>query len=169
MNVEGAVWSELKDAPADEEFKREKIMSEINLREMTEKDCAQVCNLLDELGHPADEEEVLQRFKRLKRNGSGSQIVAVSTDGEVIGLCAVSFAPVIHRQLDVGRITTLIVSRLYRKLGIGQKLVVHAEKIMTSNGSRRIEVASANERQQAHNFYESLGYLREGIRFTKTL
>lgn len=144
-------------------------MNEISLREMTESDCREVSVLLDELGLPAGEDEVLRRFKSLKKRASGGQIVTALSGGKVIGLCAVDFTSVIHRSSEVGRIITLVVLRDYRKLGVGQRLVAHIEKIIASKGANRIEVTSAEERRQAHNFYESLGYLKEGFRFAKYL
>jgi GNAT superfamily N-acetyltransferase len=56
-----------------------------------------------------------------------------------------------------------------RRHGIGRVLIATAEKDFTQRGIRRIALNTQLIRDDAHKFYESLGYERNGWRFVKQL
>jgi ribosomal protein S18 acetylase RimI-like enzyme len=68
-----------------------------------------------------------------------------------------------------GRILALVTSKTMRRHGIGRALIVMAEKDFTQRGIQRIALNTRLAREDAHKFYESLGYERNGWRFVKQL
>jgi ribosomal protein S18 acetylase RimI-like enzyme len=73
-----------------------------------------------------------------------------------------------HNDLS-GRILALVVSSKARRSGIGRQLIATAEDDFARRKIRRIAVDTRFEREQAHQFYEALGYGRNGFRFVKNL
>jgi ribosomal protein S18 acetylase RimI-like enzyme len=74
----------------------------------------------------------------------------------------------LHDDLS-GRIIALVVSRESRRCGIGAQLVAAAEKDFAHRGIKRVTLTTRFEREEAHQFYEKLGYARTGFRFAKNL
>ena len=56
-----------------------------------------------------------------------------------------------------------------RRRGIGRALIATAEKDFAERGIRRVALNTRLAREDAHKFYESLGYERNGWRFVKQL
>jgi len=56
-----------------------------------------------------------------------------------------------------------------RRRGIGRALIATAEKDFAQRGIRRIALNTQLAREDAHKFYESLGYERNGWRYVKQL
>lgn len=52
----------------------------------------------------------------------------------------------------------MIVSKKYRKLGVGKKLVQQVEQIARNRNCYYIMLVSLLKRKEAHKFYQSLGY-----------
>ena len=52
---------------------------------------------------------------------------------------------------------------------IGRALIATAEKDFAQRGIRRVALDTRLTREDAHKFYESLGYERNGWRFVKQL
>ena len=73
-----------------------------------------------------------------------------------------------HNDLG-GRILALVISHAVRRRGVGKILVAAAEENFARQGVRRIALDTRLTREDAHQFYEALGYKRNGWRFVKTL
>jgi ribosomal protein S18 acetylase RimI-like enzyme len=56
-----------------------------------------------------------------------------------------------------------------RRHGIGRALIETAEKDFAQRGIQRIALNTRLAREDAHKFYQSLGYERNGWRFVKQL
>jgi ribosomal protein S18 acetylase RimI-like enzyme len=68
-----------------------------------------------------------------------------------------------------GRILALATLSTMRRCGIGRALIATAENDFAQKGIRRVALNTRLTREGAHKFYESLGYERNGFRFTKDL
>jgi ribosomal protein S18 acetylase RimI-like enzyme len=68
-----------------------------------------------------------------------------------------------------GRILALVTLSAARRRGIGRALIATAEKDFAQKGIRRVALDTRVNREDAHKFYESLGYERNGWRFVKRL
>jgi GNAT superfamily N-acetyltransferase len=73
-----------------------------------------------------------------------------------------------HNDLS-GRILALVVASGARCGGIGRQLIAAAEDDFARRNIGRIALDTRFEREQAHQFYEALGYRRNGFRFVKSL
>lgn len=136
------------------------------IRTVRETDASGLARLLDELGYPAPVERVVQRLPDLLSRPD--HVVLVSEEGGVlIGLACAHVFPVIHRDEPVALITALVVSASARRRSQGRDLVRALEEFARSRGCGRILVTTANQRSDAHAFYERLGYTFTGRRYAK--
>jgi GNAT superfamily N-acetyltransferase len=56
-----------------------------------------------------------------------------------------------------------------RDRGIGRRLLAAAEENLAARNIRRVAVNTRFERKEAHEFYDRMGYERNGFRFFKNL
>ena len=68
-----------------------------------------------------------------------------------------------------GRILALVTLSAARRRGIGRALIATAEKDFAQRRIMRVALDARFTREDAHKFYESLGYERNGWRFVKQL
>lgn len=137
------------------------------IREAQPGDAPQIADLLQFLGHPIAEASLLDNLARLGRRGE-TPLVAASGD-EILGLIGVHLMVTIHRETPVGRIPVLVVREEEHGRGIGRMLVEAVEARLREAGCSLIEVTSNNSRNDAHRFYERLGYEKTSSRFMKRL
>jgi GNAT superfamily N-acetyltransferase len=89
--------------------------------------------------------------------------------GKVCGMIGTVASPSYEHNDPGGRILALITTATMRRHGIGRALIETAEKDFAERGIWRIALNTRLTREDAHNFYESLGYTRNGWRFVKQL
>jgi ribosomal protein S18 acetylase RimI-like enzyme len=135
------------------------------VRDAQADDAPRLTELIIELGHPITQEDVRRNLQQL--SASGLLPLVATSDDEVVGMCGVSTMTTVHRHAPVGRISVMIVAEAHRGQGIGAALLAEAEHRLASRGCRIIEVTSNQRRDQAHAFYEALGYERTSFRFMK--
>ena len=63
----------------------------------------------------------------------------------------------------------VVVGADFRRKGIGSALIEHAEKTLSQQGVNSIVVNTGNHRDDAHAFYERVGYSFTGRRYAKTI
>ena len=73
-----------------------------------------------------------------------------------------------HNDLS-GKIVALVVSKKHRRSGVGRALIAAAERDFANRNVQRVTLTTRFERDEAHRFYEELGYSRTGFRFGKNL
>jgi GNAT superfamily N-acetyltransferase len=121
-----------------------------------------------ELGYQTTESDMQIRLKQMIPDPNYRTFVAVE-QGRVrgmIGTCALySFE---HNDLG-GRILALVITKDSRRSGVARRLIAAAEKDFAQRKIRRAAVNALFEREDAHAFYERLGYARNGFRFVKKL
>ncbi|QWF78960.1 GNAT family N-acetyltransferase [Amycolatopsis sp. CA-230715] len=122
-------------------------------------DSAAVDGLLDELGYPQDAAGTTATRIQAWRSDPFSAVYVAEAGGEVVGLVAVHVCPFFERTGAWGRIVALVVSDQARGQGVGGRLVAEAESFAVSRGCVRMEVTSADRREDAHEFYRRRGYL----------
>ena len=134
--------------------------------EMT--DAAALAELMGELGYPSRTSEMEMRLESIFKQPHYRTFVAV-IDGKVRGMvgtcCLYSHE---HNNLG-GRILALVVSRSVRGRGIGGALIHAAENDFVTRNIRRLAINTRMTREDAHRFYEHLGYVKNGFRFVKEL
>jgi ribosomal protein S18 acetylase RimI-like enzyme len=121
-----------------------------------------------ELGYETTAVEMRKRFKLILSDARFRTFVA-ETENRVCGMIGtVAYPSYEHNDLS-GRILALVASSTSRRGGIGRALIAAAERDFAQKGIKRIAVNTRLSRQDAHKFYEALGYERSGWRFVKQL
>ncbi|GAA1662979.1 hypothetical protein GCM10009830_05390 [Glycomyces endophyticus] len=129
----------------------------IEVRPARAADAAAVAALLSGLGYPQDAAAAAARIGAWAADPLSEAFAAVA-DGEVAGVIAVHAAPYFERAGSWGRIVALVVADSARGRGVGGALVAAAEAFAVERGCVRMEVTSADRREDAHAFYASRGY-----------
>jgi GNAT superfamily N-acetyltransferase len=131
-------------------------------------DAAALATLMCELGYETSTAQMEARLRNIASDPSYRTFVAVTKEtvrGMIGTFARYSFE---HNDLS-GRILALVVSSKPRRNGIGRQLIATAEDDFARRNIQRIAVNTRFEREQAHQFYEALGYRRNGFRFVKIL
>jgi GNAT superfamily N-acetyltransferase len=141
---------------------------DLTIRVAEMNDAAALAQLMCELGYQTTESEMQMRLERIANDDRYRTFVAVH-DGEVCGMIG-TLTSLSYEHNDLGgRILALVTLRTMRRHGIGRALIATAEKDFAQRGIRRLALNTRLARGDAHKFYESLGYERNGFRFTKDL
>ncbi len=143
-------------------------LSDLTIRTGEMNDAASLAQLMGELGYETTTSAMQMRLQRIATDERLRTFVAVC-DGKVCGMISTLSYPSIEHNDFSGRIVALVILSTMRRRGIGRALIATAEKDFAERGIRRIALNTRLEREDAHKFYESLGYERNGFRFTKHL
>src|SRR5205809_813414 len=128
-------------------------MTSMTIRSALKTDAIRIAALSEELGYPAQPEEISQRLEQLLTRSDHLVLVAQSSSGEVVGWTQASEQQV----LEVGRyceILGLIIATNRRGHGIGRLLVQHIKEWAAERGLDQIAVRSNVLRKESHPFYE---------------
>lgn len=132
-------------------------------------DAATVDDLLHQLGYPQDGTATTASRIQAWADDPSSAAYVADADGDLLGIVAVHICPFFERTGSWGRIVALVVSDRARGRGVGGRLVAAAESFARSRGCMRMEVTSADRRQDAHAFYRRRGYLDQTGRSSRFL
>jgi GNAT superfamily N-acetyltransferase len=136
------------------------------IRDAAAADVEALTGLIHELGYEVSPQDVLDRLAAQAAAGLGTLVV--EQDGAVVGCASWSLMRVLHRPGPVGRVSMMVVTQGRRGQGIGKALVRAVEAKCAGLGCVLVEVTSNARREDAHRFYEGLGYERTSFRFAKT-
>jgi GNAT superfamily N-acetyltransferase len=131
----------------------------VQIRPAHRTDAAAVNELLEQLGYAQDGTATTATRLQTWGDDPSSATYVADADGNLLGLVAVHICPFFQLAGSSGRIMALVVSDHARGQGIGGELVAAAESFAASRGCVRMEVTSADRRQDAHAFYRHRGYL----------
>lgn len=124
--------------------------------------------LVCELGYKTTPAEMRRRLKSILDDVNYRTLVA-EVDGKVCGMIGtLAYASYEHNDPS-GRILALVTLANARRRGIGRALIASAEKAFAQKAVTRVSLDTRLTRKDAHQFYESLGYERNGWRFVKQL
>jgi GNAT superfamily N-acetyltransferase len=141
----------------------------LDVRRMRAVDAPAVSALCSQLGYRAREDEIAQRLSILDSESAHAMFVA-TIDADVVGWIHVyGITP-----LEAGtraEIGGLVVASHVRRRGVGRALILAAEEWATNRDYPRVRIRSNGQRENAHRFYESLGYetTKTSIVFEKIL
>jgi ribosomal protein S18 acetylase RimI-like enzyme len=140
---------------------------DLTIRAAEMNDAAALAQLMCELGYETTKSEMQMRMGRIAADECYRTFVAV-LDGKVCGMIGTLTCPSYEHNDPGGRILALATLSSMRRRGIGRALIAAAEKDF-ERGIRRIALNTRLTREDAHKFYESFGYERNGWRFVKQL
>lgn len=126
----------------------------IRFRKYEEDDLSQLQHLMEELGYSVETTELRKNIEEInKRDG---RVIIAEEKQKVVG----SICVIIDARLAEGvyaEIVSLVVDSTARGKGIGRGLVEKAEQ-WASGKACKIRVRANEIRNDAHSFYEALGY-----------
>jgi ribosomal protein S18 acetylase RimI-like enzyme len=131
-------------------------------------DAAALAELMCELGYETTKLEMQTRMARIAADERYRTFVAVR-DGKVCGMIGTLTCLSYEHNDPSGRILALAILSTMRRRGIGRALIAAAEEDFAQRGIKRVALNTRLTREDAHKFYESLGYERNGWRFVKQL
>ena len=140
----------------------------IAIRDAKLKDAPELSVLMCELGYETKRTEMETRLKLILSNPAYKTFVAIM-DGCVCGMIGALAYPSYEHNDPSGRILVLVTLGAARRCGIGRALIATAEKDFAQRGIGRVSLDTRLTREDAHKFYELLGYERNGWRFVKQL
>ena len=138
------------------------------IRDAELNDAPELAVLMCELGYETKRTEMETRLKLILSNPAYKTFVA-TMDGCVCGMIGTVTFPSYEHNDAGGRILALVTLIGTRRRGIGRALIAAAEKDFAQKGIGRVALDTRLTREDAHRFYESLGYERNGWRFVKQL
>jgi ribosomal protein S18 acetylase RimI-like enzyme len=141
---------------------------DLAIRDAEMDDAAALAQLMCELGYETTKSEMQMRLERIATDERYRTFVAMH-NGKVCGMIGTLTNLSYEHNTPGGRILALAILSAMRRRGIGRALVATAEKDFTQRGIRRVALDTRLTREDAHKFYESLGYERNGWRFVKEL
>jgi ribosomal protein S18 acetylase RimI-like enzyme len=141
---------------------------DLTIRPAEVNDAATLAQLMSELGYETTKSEMQMRLEPIVTDERLRTFVAVC-DGKVCGMIGTLTYPSYEHNDPSGRIVALVIKSTMRRRGIGRALIATAEKDFAERGIRRVALNTQLGREDAHKFYESLGYERNGWRFLKQL
>jgi GNAT superfamily N-acetyltransferase len=128
----------------------------LTIRPLASTDAAAISTLLPDLGYEATTEQVIRRLAALREWPDQDAFVAVAGDA-IVGLCHVQGVRLLASD-GYAEIQALVVSTACQGQGIGRQLVAHASTWAFARGYERVRLRSGVQREEAHAFYEHLGF-----------
>jgi ribosomal protein S18 acetylase RimI-like enzyme len=121
-----------------------------------------------ELGYETTSAKMRRRLKSILSDANYRTLVA-EIDGKVCGMIGTRAHASYEHNDPSGRILALVALPSARRRGIGRALIASAEKDFAQKAITRVPLDTRLTRKDAQQFYESLGYERNGWRFVKQL
>ncbi len=138
------------------------------IRRAEASDATALAELMTQLGFATTSAEMSVQLSVILNDQNFATFVAVEAD-KVCGMIGLSASPSYEHNDRTGRIVALAVDERRRRRGFGRALIADAEEYFLGRKIIRVVLNTRFERQGAHQFYESLGYARTGLRFMKQL
>jgi len=141
---------------------------DLTVRDARLNDAAELAALACDLGYKTTGVEMATRLETMSKDARYKTFVA-EIGGKLCGMIGtVSYSSYLHNDLS-GQIIALVVSNKTRRRGVARELVAAAEKDFVRRKITLVTLTTRFERDEAHRFYEKLGYARTGFRFGKNL
>ncbi len=123
---------------------------------MTPDDLPALDPLLRQLGYVIAQDDIARRFSAVME-APGHSLDVAERDGRVVGFIHFFARAAIEKPPEV-IVQALVVDDGLRGSGIGRKLMQRAEDWATANGYGFVALGTQTNRDEAHAFYERLGY-----------
>ena len=138
----------------------------MNIHRAKVEDSSEISELMDQLGYETSRELIESKLMKFDQTSIDVAFVAEIEDS-IVGVISCHITSLFHQKGSSGRITSLVVKKDYRSLGVGKSLVQEAEVFFHSHDCVKSEVTSGDHRSEARIFYESCGYKQDERRFIK--
>ena len=144
--------------------------AEVSIAQFEEQDLTAVRSLLGVFGaDQSSAEEINGRLTLISQHPDQSLWVA-RVNGQVIGFLGFRIRHNLEAASDYGEVSTIAVDERWRRQGVGQLLLDHAEVLARKHGCIGLWLVSGFGREaEAHKLYERAGFSKTGFRFVKPL
>lgn len=137
-------------------------------REAIFSDLPSISDLFGQLGYPTELAELERRW--LTPDPAGERWIVVAELEQVIaGVLVLNYIAPLHEPRLWAVISALVVDNAHRNQGVGKHLLVSAEQHAIRRGCVHIELASSENRIEAHRFYSRHGFNEVRKRLVKKL
>ncbi|HTF18823.1 MAG TPA: GNAT family N-acetyltransferase [Chryseolinea sp.] len=137
------------------------------IRPGRQEDAKSLVDLLRQLGHPLNEEEVSTKIELF--DTPDYCLLVCENERKTVGFISLHWFDKFHSIGKTGRITALCVDEQVRVKGIGGLLLAAAEQRLKEYGCREIEVTTNMRRSLTPEFYRKHGYAEHSHHFVKSL
>lgn len=143
---------------------------EMMYRKSKSEDCDSVFELLIQLwpNKSLSKEKITTVFAR-GIESSNDFLISAEYNGKVVGFGCMVTKNSFWQESYVGYITTLVVDEQLRGHGIGKRILNELTGEAKLRGCKRIELDSGFHREQAHRFYENIGFDKRAYLFSKEI
>lgn len=144
-------------------------MPSVIIRDATEDDLPAVLRILAESGIDGGEsftpEEAREHFARIRQR-PGFRLLVAEVDGEIAGTYVLQILEKLgKRGTPAGIVEDVAVAPARQGQGIGRAMTEHAREASRAAGCYKLALSSNLRREDAHRFYDSLGFERHGFSF----
>jgi ribosomal protein S18 acetylase RimI-like enzyme len=145
----------------------------IKLRRAKPTDTRNIMELMSELDRPLPKDSYNnKRFQKLinsyiqtKPHNDSKGIILAKSGQKVIGLVSYVLLVRLNQRLAEFWIPELVVSKEYRRQGIGKLLINRCKVIAKRMKCYRIRLESRNDRIDSHSFYRNIGFQQIALVF----
>ena len=144
-------------------------MKQVEIRDACEDDLGGVLRVLAESGIDGGKSftlgEAKEQFARLRQQ-SGFRLLVAIADGEIVGTYSLLIMEKLgKRGTPAGVVEDVAVIPSRQGQGIGRAMMEHARDACRQAGCYKLALSSNLRREDAHRFYDSLGFERHGFSF----
>jgi GNAT superfamily N-acetyltransferase len=140
---------------------------DLTVRDARASDAEDIARLLEQLGYPTAPHVVATRLERL--TVVGDRVFVADLEGRAVGLAHLQVTPALERERPAAKIGALVVDEAHRGSGLGRMLVQAVEDEARLRGCALMFLTTAERRDDAHAFYERVGFEHTGRRYGRTL
>jgi GNAT superfamily N-acetyltransferase len=143
----------------------------IDVRPAGVGDLAAVRRLLAHLHEPSTEPSMevawsMAVWTRILGDPNRTVLLAVDREEYAVGTTDLLIAPnLTHGGAPWAIVENVVVDPAWRSRGVGRALLRQALRTAADAGCHKLQLASADERVEAHRFYERLGFTRAAVGF----
>ena len=114
----------------------------------------------------SDAKEIFNRMKSYPNN----RVYVAEINGEIVGTYALAILEnMAHMGSKSGLVEDVVVSQEYQRQGIGAQMMRHAIETCKENSCYKVSLSSNLKRENAHNFYDSIGFKKHGYSYLMEL
>ena len=148
-------------------------MAQIEIRDALDSDLPAILRILADSGidggHSFELDEAREHLARIRAWPKFRLLVAVA-DGEIAGTCLLLILDKLgKRGAPAGVVEDVAVAPAQQGQGIGRAMMAHAIEECRKAGCYKLALSSNVNREDAHRFYESLGFTRHGYSYATFL
>jgi ribosomal protein S18 acetylase RimI-like enzyme len=141
----------------------------VTTREATKRDLPQIIGLLSQLSPTGEPNTSLKKaasvFKKIRRYPFYKIYVSV-LDERIVGVFELMIMDnLAHLGKPSAVIEDVVVTAERRRRGIGKIMMNYAMNVCREMGCYKLTLSSNLKREEAHDFYESLGFRKHGFSF----